>query len=630
MLSRSERLKRLRITLMQGGRVDGNLVNPQIAESWQRCIQSGLDPRVTPQPTQIGMRELRQLREKDELTHRFAVAEMHTLYQQIAGSNFLIAFGNADGTVLDTIADGEFQASKPGKGIVPGAVWKESLRGTNALGTCAASQQPLIVHGEEHFFADYSDVSCFAAPILHSDGELAGVLDASSDCSARHSHTLALMRMAATHIENSLFLAQQERHIVILFHPRWELLNSVSGGLVSFDAGGSLVAVNKRGREILRGISLRPGTAFHSIFDMPFDLALAEMSDSRQPTLRDILGSRYSVHWRNRHSFEKRAACSRKTAGSIGPAINEPPATKPDFVANDPVIRQQLDKIARAVRFKPPFLINGESGTGKEMLARHIHKTSRRPGAFVAVNCGALPEQLLEAELFGYVGGAFTGAQRAGAEGLAVAADRGTLFLDEIGDMPLASQAALLRFLDSSEVRPVGGNRTRKIDTQIVAATNVDLEAAIQAKRFRDDLFYRIGVIKLELPPLRSRSDFATVLDRLLEEISPEITIDPAAATLMSAYEWRGNIRELRSALLQLVMSAEGKKILSADVFDLLGHPATDTGTDSHSLRAKMGREIAEILRCNGNNISMTARTLGVSRNTVYKYARGYFQKSSP
>ncbi|PPJ49002.1 sigma-54-dependent Fis family transcriptional regulator [Rhizobium sp. KAs_5_22] len=622
MLSRTERLKRLRITLMQGGQVDGNLVNPQIAESWQRCIESGLDPRVTPPPIQIGTRELKQLRERDELTHRFAVAEMHSLYQQIAGSNFLIAFGNAEGTVLDTIADGDFQSSRPGRGIVPGAVWKESLRGTNALGTCAAGRQPLIVHGEEHFFAAYSDVSCFAAPILHSDGELAGVLDASSDCSARHSHTLALMRMAATHIENSLFLAQQEKHIVVLFHSRWELLNSVSGGLVSFDANGRLVAVNKRAREILRGIPLRPGTEFNAIFDTPFDLALAEMSNSRQPTLRDGFGSRYAVHWRNRHSFERRLPQAGKTVSANTASGGLLPSTKPDFVANDAVVRQQLDKIARAVRFKPPFLICGESGTGKEMLARHIHRASGRQGSFIAVNCGALPEHLLEAELFGYVGGAFTGAQRTGAEGLAVAADRGTLFLDEIGDMPLSSQVALLRFLDSSEVRPVGGHQVRKVDTQIVAATNVDLEEAIATKRFREDLFYRLGVIRLELPALRDRTDFGTVLDSMLAEISPGTQIDPAAATLMAAFDWRGNMRELRSALLQLVMAADGNRIASSDVLDLLGHPGAGVGRQTHSLRTKIGREVTEMLRSNGNNISLTARTLGVSRNTVYKYAR--------
>lgn len=634
MLSRTERLKRARITLMQGGNVTGNLLNPQIVESWERCLTLGLDPYAKPPVLQTTAQELRVLREKDELTHRFAVAEMHSLYQQIAGSNFLIAFGNADGTVLDTISDGEFQTSKAAEAITPGAIWAESQRGTNALGTCAKDGRPVIVHGQEHFFLDHSDVSCFAAPVMHSDGTLAGVLDASSDCSARHAHTLALMRMAATHIENSLFLAQQNEHIVVLFHSRWELLNSVSGGLASFGADGRLVAINQRGREILRGLSARPGVAFEAIFDTSFESALNEMANHHQPTLRDLLGSRYSVLWRNRHAYEKRVGHAKFVPASGEDNITTtPPApikTTPaghdlrsGMVAADPGLCHQLARIERAIRFKPPFLILGESGTGKEVLARHIHTVSSRSGAFIAINCGALPEHLLEAELFGYVAGAFTGAQRGGKQGLAVAADKGTLFLDEIGDLPLASQVTLLRFLDSQEVRPVGGTDTKKVDVQIVTATNVDLETAIEAKQFREDLYYRLGVIKLEIPPLRDRSDFGDIVEQILSEISPEQSITPDAILMMAGMPWRGNIRELRSAMLQLTMNAQSSSITTDDVKFSLRHTSqTEANNTPGSLRSRMRSEVDRLLRANGNNISQTARTLGVSRNTVYKYAR--------
>jgi len=628
MLSRSERLKRARITLMQGGQVGGNLANPQIVQSWERCLALGLDPHARPACLQVSEQELRRLRECDELAHRFAVGEMHALYQQIAGSNFLIAFGNADGTVLETVADGNFKNSDPGKAIVAGAVWSEEKRGTNALGTCARDLRPIIVHGEEHFFVDHCDVSCFAAPIFHSDGMLAGVLDASSDCSARHAHTLALMRMAATHIENSLFLAQQDEHIVVLFHSRWELLNSVSGGLASFDIDGRLNAINQRGKEILRGLSVRPGVAFEAIFDISFSGALGEMADSHHPTLRDHLGSRYSVLWRNRHSFEKRIV--NATAHLENPL---PSAIKPNaetehnpakgFVALDPRLRHLLEQISRAIKFNPPFLIQGESGTGKEVLARHIHNSSKRKGEFVAINCGALPEQLLEAELFGYVAGAFTGAQGKGSEGLAVAADKGTLFLDEIGDLAMSSQVALLRFLDSSEVRPVGGTKSRKLDLQIITASNVDLDNAVAAKRFREDLYFRLGVVKLELPPLRSRSDFGEIVEQMLLEISPVHRVTPDGTQMLALYPWRGNIRELRSRLLQLVMSASEMVISSGDIEALLGAaPDNQQQTDPISLKAKIGRQVVEMLRVSDNNISLTARKLGVSRNTVYKYAR--------
>ncbi len=635
MLSRSERLKRARITLMQGGQVGASLANPQIVQSWERCLACGLDPHAKPAALQVSARELRRLRERDELAHRFALGEMHALYQQIAGSNFLIAFANSEGTVLETVADGDFTNSDPGKAIVAGAVWSEARRGTNALGTCATDLRATIVHGEEHFFLDHSDVSCFAAPIFHSDGMLAGVLDASSDCSARHAHTLALMRMAAIHMENSLFLAQQDEHIVVLFHSRWELLNSVSGGLASFDVGGRLNAINQRGREILRGLSVRPGVAFEAIFDVSFSVALAEMADSQHPTLRDLLGSRYSVLWRNRHSFEKRIvnapALAGNQSGRSGPGLRggghtsnaeNGPAT--GFVAGDARVRHLLKRISQAVKFNPVFLVQGESGTGKEVLAQHIHTRARRSGEFVAINCGALPEQLLEAELFGYVPGAFTGAHGKGSDGLAVAADKGTLFLDEIGDLAMSSQVALLRFLDSSEVRPVGGTKTKKLDLQIVTASNIDLEQAVSAKTFRQDLYYRLGVVKLELPPLRTRTDFGEIAEQMLLEISPDHRITPDAVLMLEKYPWRGNIRELRSVLLQLVINVLEPAIATGDVEALLGlAPNSSQKADPASLRAKIGKEIVEMLRVNGNNISLTARNLGISRNTVYKYARG-------
>ncbi|VAW20668.1 Nitrogen regulation protein NR(I) [hydrothermal vent metagenome] len=628
MLSRSERLKRARITLMQGGQVGGNLANPQIVQSWERCLALGLDPNARPACLQVSENELRRLRERDELAHRFAVGEMHALYQQIAGSNFLIAFGNSQGIVLETVADGNFKNSDPGKAIVAGAIWSEEKRGTNALGTCARDMHPIIVHGEEHFFVDHCDVSCFAAPIFHSDGMLAGVLDASSDCSARHAHTLALMRMAATHMENSLFLAQQDEHIVVLFHSRWELLNSVSGGLASFDTNGRLNAINQRGKEILRGLSVRPGVAFETIFDISFSAALAEMADSHHPTLRDLLGSRYSVLWRNRHSFEKRiinapARPENSPPGEIKPKAEIKLDPARGFVASDPRVRHLLGQVERAVKFNPPFLIQGESGTGKEVLARHIHKSSKRKGKFVAINCGALPEQLLEAELFGYVAGAFTGAHGKGSDGLAVAADKGTLFLDEIGDLAMAGQVALLRFLDSSEVRPVGGTKSQKLDLQIITASNINLDNAVAAKKFREDLYFRLGVVKLELPPLRMRNDFGEIVEQMLLEISPEHRITPDGALMLALYPWRGNIRELRSRLLQLVMSASETVISSGDVEALLGAtPDNQQQTGPVSLKAKIGRQVTEMLQINGNNISLTARELGVSRNTVYKYAR--------
>lgn len=616
MLSRSERLKRARITLAHGGQVDGHLISPLISESWNRCITAGLDPSDLPPAVLLTARELREQRLQNELVHRFAAAQIQALYQQIAGSNFMIAFGNARGVVLETVSDGAFRESKPGKSIVPGSVWAEELRGTNAMGTAAIIRQPLIVHGEEHFFLNHGDVSCFAAPVFHSNGELAGVLDASSDCRARNQHTLVLIQMAATHIENSLFLREQEHHLVLLFHSRSEMLNSVSGGLIAFDEQGRLAAINQRGRAMLSGLPVRPGAAFEAIFDIGFDHAMAELAQGRHPALRDLLGSQYAVQAQHGLRREPRL---RVMPSGVVPASVEVEG----FVADDKALQRELAKVQRAVRLKPPFLILGESGTGKEIMARHIHRVSGRRGAFVPVNCGALPEQLFESELFGYAQGAFTGAHKDGATGLARQAQGGTLFLDEIGDLPMQSQVALLRFLDQSEVRSVGATRSDRLDVQIVAATNCDLEAAIAEKRFRADLYYRLGVVRLNMPRLRDRTDFEALALHLLSAIDPAAGIEREAIELLSAQPWTGNMRELRSVLFELSILADG--VISADAvahqlgLETWSRPACPDGV---GLRGLITRQVNELLAGNGNNVSVVAKRLGVSRNTVYKYMR--------
>lgn len=616
MLSRTERLKRARITLQHGGVIDPHLIPPHISDSWNRCLERGLDPMGTAHNAQLSARELRQQRDEDELVHRFAASQMQALYQQIAGSNFMIAFGNARGTVLETVSDGEFRSSKPGKAILPGSVWLEELRGTNAMGTASMIRQPLIVHGEEHFFHTHSDVSCFAAPVFHSDGELAGVLDASSDCRARNTHTLVLMQMAATHIENSLFLRQQSDHLVLLFHSRFELLNSVSGGLISFDSEGRLRAINQRGRSMLSGLTVRPGTAFEAVFDTSFANALGHLGDGIVPTLRDLLGSQYVVQFSGRPVSEGRVRAASSTI------VASPVVSVAGFVAEDPALQTELVKVQRAVRRKPPFLILGESGTGKEIIARHIHAASGRSGAFVPVNCGALPEQLFEAELFGYAAGAFTGARKDGSMGLARAADGGTLFLDEIGDLPLPSQVALLRFLDQFEVRAVGSATTHKVDVQVVGATNVDLLSAIAEKRFRSDLFYRLGVVQLNLPPLRERRDFAALTRFMLRELDAALEITDGAVESLAQHEWPGNLRELRSALFQLSLLVTEEPIGIVHMDQLFGSQNASTLIESAGLKGLIIRQINELLRTNGNNVSETAKALGISRNTVYKYMR--------
>jgi transcriptional regulator of acetoin/glycerol metabolism len=296
------------------------------------------------------------------------------------------------------------------------------------------------------------------------------------------------------------------------------------------------------------------------------------------------------------------------------------PATPPrptatGFVAHDPAVQAIVRQVETAAARKMPILIRGETGTGKEQLARHAHAASGRSGAFVPVNCAALPESLVEAELFGYAEGSFTGARRGGAVGLVKEADGGTLFLDEIGDMPVTLQAVLLRLLDDWTVRPIGGARA-KVDVLLVSATNATLDKAILEGRFRSDLLYRLNTLEVTLPRLQDRSDFDAIVQHLLGAIDPDCEITSATIANLAARPWPGNIRELRNMLARFTLAATDGLIDEAAVATMIGQPPQKV---SGSLQDIQRARVLAVHSETAGNISETARRLGISRNTVYR-----------
>src|ERR1700726_1846982 len=285
------------------------------------------------------------------------------------------------------------------------------------------------------------------------------------------------------------------------------------------------------------------------------------------------------------------------------------------FVSADPTIAGIVRRVGSAAARKMPILIRGETGTGKEQLARHAHSASGRSGAFVPVNCAALPESLVEAELFGYAEGAFTGARRGGAVGLVKEADGGTLFLDEIGDMPVALQAVLLRLLDDWTVRPVGGVRA-KVDVFLVSATNASLDKAIGEGRFRSALLYRLNTLEVTLPRLRARTDFDAIVHHLLGAIDPNCEITAATIAHLAARPWPGNIRELRNMLARFTLATADGFIDEAAVGAMIGPPPHKA---SGSLQDIQRARVLVVYAETAGNISETARRLGVTRNTIYR-----------
>jgi transcriptional regulator of acetoin/glycerol metabolism len=586
-----------------------------ILDSWMRCTEAGLDFSAATPRQVVDAHELADRRERAAVVRRLAQAELETLSQQIAGSNFLLAFADPGGIILDLYADNRFQMSGSGAGIVVGSDWSEAVCGTNGTGTALRTGRAVSVSGLEHYFLGLGDISCTAAPVRDALGEIVGVIDASSYFESRQHHTQALVRMAATQVENGLLAHQMRDSLVLAIHPRGEFLGTLSAGLLAFDGDGRTLAHNARSGTLLQGLHLQ-GSTFEALFGEPFDLALARLHRGGDVRLRDALGSALV------------ARCVARPASRSGPTMStsaprrRAPATvigaEADVVLRDPDVVAAFELAESAVRLGAPLLIVGETGTGKEVLARHAHRASGRAGAFVPVNCGALPDELFESELFGHVGGAFTGARREGGLGLIASADGGTLLLDEVTELPLPLQAALLRFLDDGLVRQVGCTASRKVDVQLLAATNADLDEAVAARRFRADLYYRLNTVCVQLPPLRRRRDFADAVIALLRRLDARAAIDDAAIDRLQSHAWPGNFRELRAILTRALLGSSGRPIVAADVDRLL--PVAQRPAATSALQQAASDTIRREFERTGGSVSQTSRNLGISRTTVYRH----------
>jgi transcriptional regulator with PAS, ATPase and Fis domain len=321
------------------------------------------------------------------------------------------------------------------------------------------------------------------------------------------------------------------------------------------------------------------------------------------------------------------------------------------FIGNSPAASEIKRQARRAAQLDATVLLRGETGTGKELLAQGIHNLSPRArGPFVAVNVAAIPESLVEAELFGTAPGAFTGADRKARIGKFEVANGGTLFLDEIGDLPLPLQAKLLRVLQEQEVEPLGSNQVKALNVRVIAATHIDLEAKVAAGQFRDDLYYRLNVLALRVPPLRERSsDIPAVVEHLLDDIAnrsgqPPMELSPEALALLCAQPWRGNVRELGNLLERAQLSADGPQLQAAHLMPLLGDQARSVDAPAYVAAAPapaqaapaadieelplqpLAQTIAQaerralqsaLLACKGNR-RRAAMELGISRASLY------------
>jgi transcriptional regulator of acetoin/glycerol metabolism len=583
---------------------------------------------------------------------------MTTLYQQLADPELAVVLVDAGGMIVHQVSSVPFAEAVAADGFRVGALWSEREAGTNGMGTCLAERDCIAVCQHEHFYPRYTSLTCSAAPIFDDRGEIAAVLDVTSRSKLLQQHSLVLVGMSRQMIENRLLDARYRHANMIHFHSRPEFVGTLHGGKLAVADDSTVLAAN---RSALFQLGFRTlGELRGRRIEEAFNASLEDM------IARSIRGSFhpvtvYSANATNRFFLVAQTPQSSAGRGTRvamtapaarASAVDKRPApARLDEIAHlefgDPRMASQIQLAARVVQRKIPVIIRGQTGTGKEVFAQALHSISpHAAGPFVPVNCASLPENLIESELFGYRAGAFTGAQREGRRGKIVQANGGTLFLDEIGDMPLSLQARLLRVIEEHEVTPLGAETTIKVDFQLISASHRNLLELVHSGQFREDLYYRLKGVELNLPPLAERIDKLALIHHLLENESddepPELT--PEAEHALLTYAWPGNIRQLRHVLQMAIALCDGQPIRCEDLPAEVTQRGSETGLVAASRTAVVDPEphladeadlsalnaiqlnergtVLTLLDEHRWNVSNVAKALGISRNTLYRKMR--------
>ncbi|MBO1542186.1 sigma-54-dependent Fis family transcriptional regulator [Pseudomonas sp. OA65] len=597
-----------------------------IQASWSRCRAFGLNHQSVPAFDQLPAQGIAHLLESQHSLVQTTHQEVLPYYENIlSNSNCLIMLADNQGQVLTSWGTQRFIEPKLAHGFSAGASWMERCTGTNAIGTALACEQAVHIEHDEHFLKANRFMTGSAAPIFDAERKVIAVLDVSSDSYLPPSHTLGMVKMMSQTVENRLILNLfRGEHFQLTFNTGLNNLDSQWAGLLIFDESGQVLSANRRADNLL-GLSLSR-VSIESLFKVSL-LELLNQPDGLPFALQASGSNRFQCLLRRPSQVSIRARVFTEATPAPAPASNAISLNTLHF--GDSRVEKAVRQAERLLEKDIPLLIHGETGVGKEVFVKALHQASSRcKQPFIAVNCAAIPAELVESELFGYEKGAFTGANQKGSIGLIRKADRGTLFLDEIGDMPLPTQARLLRVLQERCVQPVGSAELFPVDIRIISATNRSLREQVQLGRFREDLYYRIGGLTLELPPLRERSDKQALFKRLWEhhrEPTQWAGLSREVLDLFERHPWPGNLRQVSSVLQVALAMAEEQPIrpehLPDDFFVDLEMEPVET-PEPLTVDLNDAEDLNRQLQAVGGNISHLARRLGVSRNTLYKRLR--------
>ncbi|ENJ9654054.1 sigma 54-interacting transcriptional regulator [Clostridium botulinum] len=617
-----------------------------VLKSHEKCNSLGISKDLVYSKKIIRDEELkRELNNNSELII-IATPFMNKLYQFVKGSNFFVILTDGDGCILNVIGDESILKEAFNVKMIPGAYMDEKNMGTNAMGMALSEKSPIQISGEEHYVKAYHRWTCSAAPIKDINGKIIGTLDLTGYSENVHSHTLGMVVAATNAIEKMIELNNYNRALQVSKKSIENVFNSIQRAILRVDLSGAIKTINNNAIELLgfnendiksmKMWDLIPDWSM--VLDEIYDKGSFVDEDVYVHCLKNKLQlnlSAYPIYDSSMRIIEVTCLLSdiqktRKLAGKIlsGQAIY----TFDKIIGESKKLLSIIDYSKKIADSRSTILITGDSGTGKEVFAQSIHNYSdRKDKPFIAVNCGAIPRNLIESELFGYEEGAFTGAKRGGYRGKFENSHGGTIFLDEIGEMPLDMQIKLLRVIEEGVINRIGSSKQIPVNSRIIAATNKDLREEVGKGNFRKDLFYRINVLPVYLPSLKERrEDIPLLIDYFMNKTSKhlnkrKVEIAPAYMERLMNYHWPGNIRELEN-IVELIINAE-----SVEIINNINHHSSNEVRDKakektmvFNLEIVEKNHIKEVLNKFDGNVSSAAKALGIGRNTLYRKIEKY------
>ncbi len=586
----------------------------------------GLEPGSIAQENVLPANGLAELKEREERFLRIANPGLYWLHRRISSLGYCTMLTDKSGTTLEQRASDHLKSSFVGNGLRLGSCWSEVEQGACGIGTAIVDRAPILIHESEHFLIRNHGISCSAAPLFGPEEELLGVLNttAITELAGTRAQMLAynLTLQAATQIEYAYFFDVYSNAWVMQLgnEPNF----SGSALLIAFDEDGRVLGMNRQARHHLEEHLIGGKLNIEELLDTTAERLIRYAYSFPGQPIKLQGGSKRDL------AAYLRAPCKLP---QTRPRRQSCVADFGNMAVGDPNLIESINRLKRIANNKIPILLMGETGSGKESFAKAIHDYSeRRDKPFIAINCAAIPETLIESELFGYKEGAFTGAKAKGCLGKIAMANGGTLFLDEIGDMPLLLQTRLLRVLAEGEVLALGATTPDTVDISVICATHRNLAEMVAHKAFREDLFYRLNAATFKLPPLRERADFAAVVHKVFAEEAARIDSSPMLSkqveAILAQYNWPGNIRELRNVLRFAIAVCTGDEVQAEHLpdsiryrhdFKPIGHAAATVPMAVRQEKELSYTDITgAIVRAKGNK-SFACKLLGISRATLYR-----------